>query len=365
MELLHHPNPTVLRLTEYLTLLVKGTTEKRTYDSYADILETATPFEVNSALDAVLSKAEDVTSLTTATARFIRSLGKALESYPLPAYPQGSLLAELEKENEAIGAMTRKLQEEGRKLQKGMGTDVSVLKGLVSSFTLVREHYVRLQNELFPLFEQSTAEHACVKLMWSIQDTALSFQKAVASFTADDIAAFWKVYSQFYFHVEVLRYREHYILFPVAFRSLAPNEQARENPALRGVFSTITGSLDQQELEQIFSVLPLDIAFIDRDDRVKFYSDPPHRIFPRSPQVIGRLVQNCHPPKSVGTVQAILDSFKEGREDTAEFYLHMQGKFVHIQYYAVRSMDGSYLGTLEVTQDATHLRNLSGEKRLL
>ncbi|NCC89546.1 MAG: DUF438 domain-containing protein, partial [Spirochaetia bacterium] len=161
------------------------------------------------------------------------------------------------------------------------------------------------------------------------------------------------------------RYREHYILFPVAFRSLAPNEQARENPALRGVFSTITGSLDQQELEQIFSVLPLDIAFIDRDDRVKFYSDPPHRIFPRSPQVIGRLVQNCHPPKSVGTVQAILDSFKEGREDTAEFYLHMQGKFVHIQYYAVRSMDGSYLGTLEVTQDATHLRNLSGEKRLL
>ena len=271
----------------------------------------------------------------------------------------------MEKENEAIGALTRNLQEEGRKLQKGMGTDVSVLKGLVASFTLVREHYVRLQNELFPLFEQSNAEHACVKLMWSIQDMALAYQKAVASFSADDIAAFWKVYSQFYFNVEVLRYREHYLLFPVAFRSLAPHEQERENPTVRGFFSTLTGSLDQQELEQIFSLLPLDIAFIDRDDRVKFYSDPPHRIFPRSPQVIGRLVQNCHPPKSVGTVQAILDSFKEGREDTAEFYVHVQGKFVHIQYYAVRSMDGSYLGTLEVTQDATHLRNLSGEKRLL
>ena len=79
MELLKHPNPTVQRLIEYFTLHVKGTTEKHTYDSYADILETATPFEVNSALDEVLSKAEDVTSLTTATARFIRSLGKALE----------------------------------------------------------------------------------------------------------------------------------------------------------------------------------------------------------------------------------------------------------------------------------------------
>jgi DUF438 domain-containing protein len=365
MELLKHTNPTVERLVAYLTILCAGTTEKQTYESYADVLERATPCEVNSALDRVLSQAEDVTSLTVPVARFIRSLGKALESYPLPTYPKGSLLAELEEENEAISAMMRTMQEEGRKLQKEQGTDISVLKELASSFTLVREHYVRLQNELFPLFEQSSAEHACVKLMWSIQDTALSFQKAVASFASSDVTAFWKVFSQFYFHVEVLRYREHYILFPVAFRSLAHSKHVGKDVALQGVFSTITGSLDQQELERIFALLPLDIAFIDSDDRVKFYSDPAHRIFPRSVQVIGRLVQNCHPPKSVGTVQAILDSFKEGREDSAEFYLDVRGKFVHIQYYAVRSMDGSYLGTLEVTQDATHLRSLSGEKRLL
>jgi len=76
-------------------------------------------------------------------------------------------------------------------------------------------------------------------------------------------------------------------------------------------------------------------------------------------------VQNCHPPKSVHTVQAILDSFKEGREDSAEFHLVMKGRFIHIQYYAVRSTDGEYLGCMEVTQDATHLRSLTGEKRLL
>ncbi|MEA4861291.1 MAG: PAS domain-containing protein, partial [Sphaerochaeta sp.] len=322
-------------------------------------------FEVNSALDAVLSKAEDVTSLTVPVARFIRSLGKALEAYPLPTYPPDSLLSSLEAENEEIGIVTHRMQELGRKLQKEGSTDISVLMELAASFSLVREHYVRLQNELFPLFEQSNAEHACVKLMWSIQDTALSCQKEVAAFRSGDVALFWKVFSQFYFHVEVLRYREHYILYPVAYRSLSPQVSRKKNLATGGVFSSITGSLHQEELEQIFSLLPLDVAFIDHEDRVKFYSDPPHRIFPRSPQVIGRLVQNCHPPKSVGTVQAILDSFKEGREDTAEFYLTMQGKFVHIQYYAVRSMDGSYLGTLEVTQDATHLRNLSGEKRLL
>lgn len=365
MELLKHPNPTVLRLVEYLTILCKGTTEKSTYEAYADSLERATPFEVNSALDAVLSQAEDVATLAVPVARFIRSLGKALEAYPLPTYPEGSLLSGLEAENEEIGVVTRRMQELGKQLQKENDADISELKELAASCSLVREHYVRLQNELFPLFEQSNAEHACVKLMWSIQDTALSYQKEVAAFSAHDVTSFWKVFSQFYFHVEVLRYREHYILYPVAFRSLAPLAALQKRVATNGVFSSLTGSLAQEELEQIFSLLPLDVAFIDNEDRVKYYSDPPHRIFPRSPQVIGRLVQNCHPPKSVGTVQAILDSFKEGREDTAEFYLTMRGKFVHIQYYAVRSMDGSYLGTLEVTQDATHLRNLSGEKRLL
>jgi hypothetical protein len=138
-----------------------------------------------------------------------------------------------------------------------------------------------------------------------------------------------------------------------------------ENVLADALFSGKTGALTFEQLELIFSLLPLDIAFIGADDRVKFYSDPPHRIFPRSPQVIGRLVQNCHPPKSVSTVEEILSSFKEGREDSAEFYLVVRGAFVHIQYYAVRSMDGKYLGTLEVTQDATHLRSLSGEKRLL
>ncbi|HHT81073.1 MAG TPA: DUF438 domain-containing protein, partial [Spirochaetales bacterium] len=96
-----------------------------------------------------------------------------------------------------------------------------------------------------------------------------------------------------------------------------------------------------------------------------FYSDPPHRIFPRSPAVIGRKVQNCHPPKSVGTVEKILTSFKEGSEDSANFYLTVGGRFVHIEYFAVRNEDNVYLGTLEVTQDATHLRELVGEKRLL
>jgi DUF438 domain-containing protein len=244
------------------------------------------------------------------------------------------------------------------------------LKQLVASTDLLGSHYVRLQNELFPLIEMAEEHHSCVKLMWALQDRALALQKAVGAEHAS-LGEFWKKFGQFYFHMQILLYREEHILFPVAYRSI---EDAKERSALvnidkkevgKHLFVSSTGSLDFALLERIFNLLPLDIAFIDSDDRVAFYSDPPHRIFPRSPEVIGRLVQNCHPPKSVATVEKILTSFKDGSEDSQEFYLTIGGRFVHIEYFAVRDGSDTYLGTLEVTQDATHLRTLVGEKRLL
>ncbi|MGE4453505.1 MAG: PAS domain-containing protein [Sphaerochaeta sp.] len=367
MELLHTDTRRVTRLIEYFQILCKGTTDKQTYLAYADVLDSATAFETNSALDAVLSEAEDIEMYTIPVSRFIRSVGKGLESAELPDYHTSALLSSLEQENEEIKQVGEKLQALSIASKKAGNTDISQYKEILASFTLLQSHYQRLQNELFPLFEQTSNEHSCVKLMWAIQDTALDARKETLSYAGDDVADFWKLFSAFYFTMEILRYRETYILYPVAYRALGEHvKKGQENQGLgEALFTSKTGALTSEQLELIFGLLPLDIAFIGVDDRVKFYSDPPHRIFPRSPQVIGRLVQNCHPPKSVSTVEKILSSFKEGREDSAEFYLVVKGSFVHIQYYAVRSMDGKYLGTLEVTQDATHLRSLKGEKRLL
>ncbi len=366
MELLHTEDKRIARLIEYFQILCGGTTNKETYQSYVDVLETATAYETNVALDAVLSKAEDVEAYTIPVARFIRSVGKGLEHATLPEYQDNVLLFTLAEENREIAKVTSSLQQLGIQLKNEESSDFSAIQEVLASFDQLQRHYERLQNELFPLFEQTSNEHSCVKLMWAIQNTALSFKKETIAFDGSDIASFWKLFSSFYFNMEVLRYRETYILFPVAYRALGEHsERSIEKGLSDALFSCKTGSLTFEQLELIFGLLPLDIAFIGDDDRVKFYSDPPHRIFPRSPQVIGRLVQNCHPPKSVSTVEEILSSFKEGREDSAEFYLVMKGAFVYIQYYAVRSMDGKYLGTLEVTQDATHLRSLSGEKRLL
>ena len=104
---------------------------------------------------------------------------------------------------------------------------------------------------------------------------------------------------------------------------------------------------------------------MDSEDRVKYFSEGPERIFARPRSVVGRKVQNCHPPQSLGVVEKILDSFKDGTRDSYEFWLQLGGKFIHIRYFAVRDAGRRYLGCLEVSQDLTHLRALEGEKRLL
>ena len=114
----------------------------------------------------------------------------------------------------------------------------------------------------------------------------------------------------------------------------------------------------------MLEVLPVDLTFVDSDDRVAFFSEG-ERIFARTPAVIGRKVQLCHPPKSVDTVERILEDFKAGKQDVAEFWIELHGVFVHIRYFAIRDDAGKYLGTLEVTQDLTRLRALQGERRLL
>jgi uncharacterized protein len=142
---------------------------------------------------------------------------------------------------------------------------------------------------------------------------------------------------------------------------------AASGPASRGTGAIVfpSGALSLAQLQAIFSTLPVDVTFVDADDRVRFFSEGRTRVFARPRAVIGRRVQHCHPPASVDTVDRILDDFRAGRQDVAEFWIEMRGRFVHIRYFAVRDDRGTYLGTLEVTQDLTRERGLQGERRLL
>jgi PAS domain S-box-containing protein len=126
-----------------------------------------------------------------------------------------------------------------------------------------------------------------------------------------------------------------------------------------------TGALSKEELEAVLDSLPVDISFVDGEDRVKYFNKAEGRIFVRTKTVIGRKVQLCHPQKSVHVVDNILKSFKTGRKDVAEFWIQMNKRLIHIRYFAVRDKDKKYLGTLEVTQDITDIKKIEGQRRLL
>ena len=120
-----------------------------------------------------------------------------------------------------------------------------------------------------------------------------------------------------------------------------------------------------ETIEAIFDTLPVDLTFVDDTDTVRYYSKGDERIFRRTPAVIGRKVQNCHPQKSLHKVEQVVSDLKSGRRNVAEFWIDLKGRKVYIRYFAIRDKTGGYLGTLEVTQDITDLQKIEGQKRLL
>lgn len=127
-----------------------------------------------------------------------------------------------------------------------------------------------------------------------------------------------------------------------------------------------SGSFDIKQLEALFLHIPIDITFVDADDKVRFFSHSPNRVFERNRSIIGRDVRMCHPPGSVNIVEQIISDFKSGKENKAVFWMsNFMGRFIYIEYSAVRDKEGNYLGVVEVTQDITQMRKLEGDQRLL
>lgn len=125
------------------------------------------------------------------------------------------------------------------------------------------------------------------------------------------------------------------------------------------------GSLLPEEINAILNTLPLDMTFVGANNRVKYFIQGKERIFDRPLTIIGREVKNCHPPKSVHVVEEIVADLRSGKKDNEDFWIKMGEMFVYIRYFAVRSADGKFLGTLEITQNIKPIMELEGERRLL
>ncbi|WP_102348620.1 DUF438 domain-containing protein [Bacillus sp. Marseille-P3661] len=258
----------------------------------------------------------------------------------------------------------------------------------------IDKHFSRKENLIFPYLEKYGINGPSTN-MWRIddfiRDSIKDGKKKLVDYEGDQQAVIENIR---YFMKEVLDmiYREENILFPMALMNLTEDEWikiARESDEIgfcltspaaewkperkdlaektisEGYIKMETGILSLAQLELVLNHLPVDLTFIDKDDVVRYFSHGKERIFARTKAIIGRTVQNCHPPKSAHVVEALLDDFKSGKKDSEDFWIKFKDKYVYIRYFAVRDDNGAYVGTLEFTQNIEPIQAIEGEKRIL
>ena len=380
-------------LTKYIQGLINNQNGNKLLEKYK-ILETIfEPLEVIHALDNVMIINSDIKKIKSASNKIFNILYKKLSSLNMFDYKDVAILNILTKDNEAAKNKLIKTRELIKQINKNVNSEiVSKLADNFNEILNFTEHYKVMQNIVFPEIEKIIEKHACLKIMWSFHDDISRNIKNTIEILNNpnfDIKQFNIVSSKVYFNVNTIIFREEYVLFPImnayfedeSFENMQSqlsefklqyaeikqnikksNKNSVDNS---GIIQLSTGKLNFEQLELIFNHLPVDMTYVDENDEVKFYSDPKHRIFPRTRSIIGRKVQNCHPHESVRIVNKIVEVFKKGEKDEAFFWLKMGEKFILIRYFAVRDKKNNYKGVLEVSQEVSDIQELTGERRLL
>jgi hypothetical protein len=327
----------------------------------------------------------------------------ALEKPDMPV-PPGHPIHTMLQENIAVGKLTSEVFELLQSISSLNNDDEArglheKLKVHMDAVSKVDKHYSRKANLLFPYLEKKGITGPS-RVMWAKDNEVLALikdaNKNLASESSIDITSvklMLPAVKKALDAVIEMFYKEEHILFPMCLEKFSADEwtdierQSDEigytlyeprksapgsaedikSAAYRegDRISLPSGSFSLKELVGVFNRLPVDITFVDAEDTVRFFSETPERIFTRSRAIIGRKVQMCHPPASVHIVEKILNDFKSGERNSAAFWIELSGRFIHIEYFALRDERGAYLGTLEVSQDLTEKKALSGEKRLL
>ena len=354
---------------------------------FQELIKDVAPWEIAQMEQRLISDGMPEAEIKNLCDVHVKVFQEALEHKTVPGLPAGHPVHTLMLENreaEAILAEAETVADCSREREK--------LLALLDRLAEIDKHFVRKENQLFPILEQKGVTGPS-KVMWALHDDIRGFIKDVRRRVTDGnmekvaLEALAKM-------VRDMIYKEEHILFPMALESLSEEEWVRVakgeaeagyawvRPAAEwvpaagsipqqllgekaGSLNLDTGQLTAEQVNLLLTHLPVDISFVNEQDEVLYYSATPERIFPRSPGVIGRKVQNCHPPKSVDMVERILAAFKDGSRSSAEFWIQMRGRVLHIRYFAVRDAAGTYRGCLEVSQDITEIQHLTGNKRLL
>jgi DUF438 domain-containing protein len=353
---------------------------------FQELIKDVAPWEIAQMEQALISEGMPETEIKRLCDVHVKVFQEALEHKTVPGLPTGHPVHTLMLENRAAEAILCEAEAVDDYV-KEKDKLLSVLDRLAE----IDKHFVKKENQLFPILEKKGVTGPS-KVMWALHDDIRGLIKDVRRRVTEGkmekvaLEALIKMVSD-------MIYKEEHILFPMALETLSEEEwgtvaageeevgyawfrpEAKWRPAAsltkpsesgdEGTLNLDTGSLTLDQVNLILTHLPVDISFVNEKDEVAYYSASPERIFPRSPGVIGRKVQNCHPPKSIDMVEKILRAFKDGSKSTAAFWIQMRGRMLHIRYFAVRDAGGKYRGCLEVSQDITEIQKLTGNKRLL
>ncbi len=412
-----------LRLKEIIARLHAGEKPAALKREFAALIKDVSALEIAAMEQALMDEGfppEEIQRLCEVHVEvFKSSLEKGQRPATLPGHPVHTMIAENREATARIRTLSRLTL-----VARFGASNFEARRTALDELGSITMHYARKENQLFPYLERHGFTGP-TRVMWGKHDEIRMLLKGASAALEKDARSFARALRKLARAMRKMIFMEERILLPDASKRLSDQEWAAIRkgedaigfawvrpealydaglvapspsepmssakptaptkptaqatsaastaplPVSEGeiqsdlLVNLNTGSLSLGILDLALRRLPVDFSIVDDQDRVIYYSDSPHRVFPRSPAVIGRSVQNCHPQKSVDTVNRILDSFRKREKSQARFWIEMGGIMIVIEYHALFDAQGRYRGTLEVSQDATELRALQGQRRLL
>ncbi len=412
-------------LKELIMELHDGKTVDDVKERFEKLIEGVTASEISMMENQLIMEGLPVTEVQRLCDVHAAVFKGSIEEIHMPDNPAdipGHPIHSFKMENRALERLMDKtikpmlndlIENDNRKQRESIFTEFTRLYEL-------DKHYLRKENLLFPFLERYEITGP-PKVMWGVDDEIRNDIKNVLSSIKNsdyDAKELSNIAQAAMDRVHEMIFKEENILFPMAQETLSEDEwlkiaaeshelgyclyepkrewkpvrvnveeksrqqnekdegKARAGLSISttssegtasqgGTFNFETGVLTQKEMEAMLNAMPVDITFVDKDGIVKYFSQGTERIFPRTKAVIGRTVANCHPPASVHVVENIVEELMSGKKDNEDFWIKMGDKYILIRYFAVRDKDGSYLGTLEFTQNISPIKDIEGEKRLM
>jgi len=383
-------------LKEVIFKLHQGQSVESLVEAYGDVIQNASAGEISNAEREMIAEGIPVQDIQRLCDLHVAVFQRALDEVPSPESQPGHPIYTFRMENEVIGRLLETIAELLDELKLGNMKALGSIKTSLKNLHQIEVHYDKKENLIFPYLEKHDFEGPS-SVMWGVDNEIRTQMKSFVGLINSEpinLSEITEVFQEMEKAILDMIYKEDKILLTEALERLTPqeweiiqmefdrsynmNDKEKTNQDLtagdsyknvsespEGLLPLSTGALSLEQINLMLTNLPVDITYVDENDEVRYFSQTRERIFTRTAAIIGRKVQKCHPPQSVHKVQVIIDAFKAGSRDVAEFWIQMDGKFINIRYFPLRDKDGVYRGTIEVSQEVSHIRSLEGERRLL